>query len=123
MAATHLQSGRDVVVPQYLARLDEINTFEEVATGNEADFLEFILLDTKEESIARFDRRKDRTSWDRHNRRVVSLHGGPTMLASMYDQLLEIARLRRSAVIIRSEAGAIEETYALLVKALSGTRR
>jgi predicted kinase len=123
MAGTHLHGGRDVVLPQYFARLDEIRAFEKVAAGHGADFIEFILLDAKEESIARFDRRQDRTSWDEHNRRVVSLHGGPTMLATMYDQLLEIARLRRSAVIIRSEVGAIEETYALLIKVLSGTRR
>ena len=122
MAATHLHGGRDVILPQYLARLDEINAFEEVAAENAADFLEFILFDTKEGSIARFDRRRDRTLWGQHNRRAVSLLGGPTMLASMYDQLLEIGRQRRSAVVIRSEVGAIEDTYALLITGLSRTR-
>jgi hypothetical protein len=121
MAATHLGGGRDVVLPQYLARVDAIEAFEDVATGHGADFVEVVLLDTLEESVARFDRREDRTEWDRHNRRTVALGGGPTMLARMYDELLEAARLRPAAVVVRSEPGAIEETYALLVAALTGT--
>lgn len=120
MAATHLDGGRDVVLPQYLARLDAIEAFEDVATGQGADFVEVVLLDTLEESVARFDRREDRSEWDRHNRRTVALGGGPTMLARMYDELLEVARRRPSAVVVRSEPGAIEETYALLVAALTG---
>lgn len=123
MAATHLRGGRDVVLPQYLARTDEIAAFEDVATGQGAGFLEFVLLDGKAESVARFDRRPGSTEWDRHNRRVVSLQGGPAMLAGMYDQLLAITRLRPSAVIISSESGAIEETYARLTEALAGSRQ
>lgn len=32
MAATHLDGGHDVVLPQYLGRLDEITGFEETTT-------------------------------------------------------------------------------------------
>jgi predicted kinase len=119
MAATHLHGGRDVVLPQYLARPEEITAFEEVAARNGADFVELILLDTKEESIARFERRPDRSEWDEHNRRVVALGGGSRMLATMYDRLLEIARLRPAARLIRSESGAVENTYAQVLQALS----
>ena len=119
MAAAHLEGGRDVVLPQYLARAGEIRAFEEVARSRGADFREFILLDTKEEAVARFDHRDDDTPWGRHNRRTVLLNGGPVMLAEMYDRLLEIARERSSAVIIRSEEGAIEATYALVAESLA----
>ena len=117
MAATHLQGGRDVILPQYLARVDAIQAFADVAAGNGAEFREFILLDTKEESIARFERRPDYTSWDEYNRAYVALLGGSVMLARMYDELLEVSRLRPSAVII-SEMGTTEETYAELLRAL-----
>ncbi len=122
MAGVHLSGGRDVILPQYLARLDQITAFENIARQNAADFLEFILLDDKDESVARFHRRPDLTAWDQHNRHIVAAQGGTAFLASMYDSLIEVARLRCSAVVIRSQAGAIEETYAQLVEALSQAR-
>ena len=120
MAATHLHGGRSVVLPQYLARPDAIDAFEEVARKSGADFFEFILFASKQESIARFDRRQEPTPWNEHNRHVVALQGGEAFLVSMYDELLDIARQRPSARIIRSEADAIEKTYELLIEALPG---
>lgn len=118
MAATHLGGGHDVVLPQYLARLTEIDRFEGVAQEQGADFREVVLLAGKSEAIARFDRRSDDSDWGRHNRRLVASHGGPAMLASMYDRLLEILPARPAAVVLRCEPGAVEATYALLLEAL-----
>jgi predicted kinase len=118
MASTHLRGGRDVVLPQYLARLEEIEAFEQVADAEGADFREVVLLDGKAESLARFDRRRDGSPWGEHNRRLVARHGGPVLLAAMYDRLLEVVALRPSAVVVRAEPEAVEDTYALLVRAL-----
>jgi len=118
MASTHLRGGRDVILPQYLARSDEIDAFEKVAHEQGAEFREVVLLDEKAESIARFDRRRDDSAWGEHNRRLVALQGGPVMLAAMYDQLVEILQLRPSAVVVRSEPEAVENTYASLVQVL-----
>ena len=118
MASTHLGGGRDVIVPQYLARVDEIDAFERVAHEHGADFREVVILDEKAGSIARFDRRRDDSAWGEHNRRLVALRGGPVMLAAMYDRLLEILQLRPSAVVVRSEPEAVENTYASLTRAL-----
>ena len=118
MAGTHLRGGRDVVLPQFLARLPAIEAFEAVAVDNGARFLELVLLDEKAESLARFERREDRTEWDRHNRRTVALGGGPLFLAEMYDRLVEVIRDRPSAVRIPAETGAVEPTYERLVEAL-----
>jgi hypothetical protein len=123
MASAHLRGGRDVILPQYLARLDEIDAFEKVAREQGADFREVVLLDEKAESIARFDRRRDDSAWGEHNRRLVALQGGPALLAAMYDRLSEILQLRSSAVVVRSEPEAVEETYASLVQALHQSRR
>jgi 2-phosphoglycerate kinase len=122
MAAAHLRGGRNVVLPQYLGRLDQISRFEQVAIDNGATFLEFILLDSKEESVGRFGRRENSTQWDQHSHEFVANNGGPTMLTRMYDELLETARQRPSAVVIRSEHGAVEETYAQLVRLVAQTR-
>ncbi|MBK8460935.1 MAG: AAA family ATPase [Micropruina sp.] len=118
MAATHLQGGRDVVMPQFLGRLTEIQKFEQVALTNGGVFREVVLLADKPESIARFERREDVSEWDEHNRALVARLGGHAFLAAMYDQLHEALASRASAVIVRSGQGAIEETYAAIEEAL-----
>lgn len=123
MAAAHLRGGRDVMFPHYLGSVEEIETFEAVAAEQQADFYELVLLADKSEAIDRFGRRQPDSDWHRHNRDVVAHHGGDDFLAGLYDQLLQILDLRPSAVVLQSEPGAIEETYASLVEALSVVRR
>jgi hypothetical protein len=102
MAAAYLATGRDVVLPQYLGRLDEV-----------------VLLDDRDAAVARFDARRDDTVWNLHNRRVVADLGGDAFLASMYDRLLEVVAARPAAVLVRSVPGAVEETYAGVEQALA----
>ena len=40
MASTHLGGGRDVILPQYLSLVDEIEAFEKVARDRGAEFRE-----------------------------------------------------------------------------------
>jgi predicted kinase len=118
MAATHLAGGRDVILPQYLARPDQIEAFERVAHEHGADFREVVLLYDKAEAIDRFERRTDDSEWGKHNRQLVALQGGSALLAAMYDRLLEVVRLRPLAVVVRSEPEAVESTYASLTRVL-----
>ncbi len=118
MASAYLATGRDVVLPQYLGRLEEIESFERVAAEQGAEFREVVLLDDRAAAIARFDQRREPTPWNEHNRRVVASLGGSQFLGDMYDRLLAVVQQRPSAVVVRSEPGAIEETYAALVGAL-----
>lgn len=118
MAATHLRGGRDVVLPQFLGRLDAIEAFERAARDGDAEFVEVILLDDRAGSVERFDLREDDTAWGRHNRQVVADLGGARALVEMYDRLLEVVGQRPRAVVIESEYGAVEETYAALIRAL-----
>ncbi len=71
-----------------------------------------MLLDEKDEAIARFHRRADGSEWSKHNRQVVALQGGTVFLAAMYDRLLEVVQARPSAAVIHAEYNAIEATYA-----------
>jgi hypothetical protein len=119
MASTHLAGGRDVVLPQFLGRLDAIEAFEQVAVAPGAQFREVVLLDDRAESVDRFHRRLDDSPWGVHNRDLVAEQGGQAFLAEMYDRLLQVLPLRTSAVVIRSDVDAVESTYAALVQALS----
>ena len=117
-AQAYLAGGHDVVMPQLLGRLDEVEAFEEIARSQGATFREVVLLDDRAAAVARFDARDDDTAWNQHNRRVVESLGGEGFLGDLYDRLLEVLRQRPAAVVVRSVPGAIEETYAALVAAL-----
>ncbi|MER7009784.1 hypothetical protein ABT297_43025 [Dactylosporangium sp. NPDC000555] len=99
MATTHLGGGRDVVLPQYFARVDEIAGFEKLAREHGAGFREVVLLDDREAAIDRFNRRAQGSDdpWIRHHHRLIELGGGP---------------------VVPSPVGAVQETYELLVDAL-----
>ena len=120
MAATHLDDGRDVVVPQYHGRLDEIAALEDLARKHGADFREIVLLDEQEAAIERFNRRaKDSDDpWIRHHHRLIELSGGAAVLETMYTNLIEVVRQRPGTAVVPSTEGAVEETYQHLVDAL-----
>jgi len=127
MARTHLSEGRDVVMPQYLGRLSEIDRFEAVAVDTGAAFVEILLMDTKERSIQRFSSRgdDDELAWHRQVRDIVDRAGGAVLLGDMYDQLVEVIRTRTNAVVVPSVAGAVRQTYEAVAAVLddeSGAR-
>lgn len=117
MAGTHLRAGRDVVLPQFLGRLSEIERFEAVAGENGAEFCEIVLMDSRERSVERFARRgeDDDLPWHGQIKEIVAEQGGASLLAAMHDQLTEVVRMRPTATVLTSEAGAVQRTYEALV--------
>jgi len=120
MAGTHLRGGRDVVLPQYLGRLTEIERFEAVAHDSGAVFCEIVLMDAKQQSLERFYRRGEDSElpWHRHVQEIVEHHGGPALLADMYDQLTAVLAGRPDATVLPSPAGAVQQTYQALTAIL-----
>jgi predicted kinase len=120
MARAQLGQGRDVIMPQYLGLVSEIEKFETVATDCGAQFREIVLMDTKERSLERFARRgeHDDSDWHQLIRKIVQDDGGVNMLARMYDQLNETLRARPCTTLIPSEPGAIEQAYLAVVSVL-----
>ncbi|MGS0688357.1 AAA family ATPase [Nakamurella sp. GG22] len=122
MAASHLRSGRDVVMPQYLGKLSEITAFADLSAAHGAEFREVLLLDDRGASIRRFDRRADDVDdpWIRHHHRLVGQRGGPALLGRMYDDLLDVVSGRPGVTIVPSVLGAVEGTVELVTRALRG---
>ncbi len=118
MASAHLTGGRDVVLPQYLGRVAEIEAFERVARQHGADFHEVVLFDERDAALDRFEHRIDDSDWDLHNRRVVEAMGGRALLADLYDRLIELLQRRPSAVVVPSSRDRVEATYEALIRAL-----
>jgi len=120
MAATHLRGGRDVIMPQFLGRLIEIERIETVARDSGAVFCEVVLMDAKEQSVERFNRRgkNEELPWHQQVQQIVERGGGQAFLARMHDQLTAVLAARPDAIVVPSAAGAIQQTYEALTAIL-----
>jgi hypothetical protein len=120
MMGTHLRGGRDVVMPQFLSRLSEIERFEAVTHDSGAVFCEVVLMDAKQAALERFNRRGENSelAWHRQVREIVEREGGQAFLADMHDRLTAVLAARHDATVIPSTAGAIQQTYAALTAIL-----
>lgn len=118
MASAHLSGGRDVIVPQFRARIAEIEAFEQVARDAGARFVEVVLMVDRDEALDRFDRRLDDSEWGRHNRGSVAAAGGRALLTEFYDRLLDALERRPHAMLVPSVARRIEDTYTALARVI-----
>jgi len=96
-ARVHLLAGHDVVVPQMLARPEFIGQLEELARECQVDFVEVVLLDTKERCLPRYVARGDLTT-------------PRDELEAMYDRLLTLLPERPGATVIPVRGDAAQ-TY------------
>jgi predicted kinase len=123
MATEHLLGGHDVVVPQYLGRVPFIEQLEQVAAGAAATFHELVLMDTRENAIARFHARADDRGLEAHHREAVAMTpGGDEQLGEMYDRLVAVLADRPRAHVVPTAAGEPEAAYRAITEHLDGGR-
>jgi predicted kinase len=118
-ARAHLAAGHDVVVPQYLGRLDFVTQLAELAESAGADFVELMLWDSKENALRRFAARA--ASPEPAHRDAAALQersGGTAELAIMYDRLVTVRAARPATRVVPSIDGDVDETYRALLIAL-----
>ncbi len=120
MASAHLRAGSDVLVPQFIGRVSQLERFEAVAAQAQAQFLHIVLMDTRQAVLDRFAERGRSSSddWLLEIHEDVARNGGDSALARMYDAVADVVRARLTSILITSEAGAVGQTYGLLVSAL-----
>lgn len=122
MIEGYLASGQDVVLPQMLTNPAEISLFEECAARTNARFIERLLMDDCERSVARFKRR-GRTDpddpWHSAVRGIVAAQGGDDALRQWHSALRTLPDQRFGAVVIQSSEGAVEDTYQRLLASLA----
>lgn len=119
-AREHLAAGHEVVVPQFLGRLEFIEALDRLAAEVAVDFHEIVLLDSKERSLARFAARTRAARDPAHltAQELLDESGGITELAAMYDRLLAVIEARPSTVVVRTAAGRPDQAYRDLLRAL-----
>lgn len=120
MAATHLDSGADVVVPQYIGKVSELERFELVAAEHGATLTHVVLMADRQEALDRFARRGAATAdpWLMALHDHVREQGEGVLLSHMHDGLAHLVRSRLRSVLLASPAGDVDGTYARLTRAL-----
>jgi len=106
--STHLASGHDVVVPQFVARPEFLERLERLAA--QARFHEIVLLPDKQEALRRFAERT-RSAAERAHLEAHEMAGGPEGLAASYDRLVAVLANRPNAVVLPTVPDDVEGTY------------
>lgn len=116
LARNHLAAGSDVVVPQYLGRVDVLREWETVADDAGAEFFEFVLLDTKDVLRDRFLARSAAAAEPAHVDAQERLDrvGGVRQLEAMYDRLLLVVGARETARVVPAREGDVDGTVAAI---------
>lgn len=107
-ARAHLSAGYDVVVPQFLGRADFILELESLAAAVGCEFVEVVLLDSKENVLRRFSDRND-----------ASKAASAVELSTMHDRLAALSATRPSVRVVPVVDGEIEESYVALLAVLA----
>jgi len=121
-ARTHLASGHDVVIPQFLGRPELLEQVEHLASEVSAEFHEIVLLDTKENAARRFTERTraalDPSHVEAHEL-LLSSEGGLEELSVMHDKLLSIVATRPTAKVVPTQSGQVDKAYRDFLSVLS----
>ncbi len=118
LIGAYLREGQDVVMPQMLTDLKELDRFEASATAAGARFVEVMLMDELESVVSRFHGRgasEPEDLWHDHVREIVAASGGDSVLVQCHAALERLVTARPDAVVVRSEVGTVEETYAMVL--------
>lgn len=114
MAATHLSSGHDVVMPQLVTDRGQRASFAEAAASAGAHYVEVVLLAPPDTTIDRFRRR------DHHVDPAVEALGGAGLIRRIHQHLA--AYLTPDTTVVHTGGTSVDETYESLIAVLGECR-
>jgi predicted kinase len=119
-ARTHLISGHDVVLPQFLGRLPFIEQLEGLARDVDAVFHEIVLLDSKRNILRRFAERSQAAEDPAHVEAQEMIDRSVLEdLSMMYDRLLSVIDERPHAKIVHIEEGKVDLAFRAVLSNLA----
>ena len=119
MAETHLGAGEDVIVPQFLQRVDFVLSLAKAARRAGAEFVEVALVSDPAEAARRFAARADSTEANHRDAALLQAAPGAEPIEAMYHAMIEMLRGRPATRYVRTSAGDVDGTYAELLRALA----
>ena len=117
MMTAYLSGGHDVLLPQLLVKLEELERFEDAATQAGAGFRELVLMDSKDKAVSRFNQRGI-GDIGAVTSEFVRANGGVVFLGQLYDDLAALVAARPDATVINSVEGSMDQTYAAVLSTL-----
>jgi predicted kinase len=120
MACVHLRDGYDVVVPQFLSRMEFVLSLQQLCERSHAEFVEVALLSSPEDAMRRFTRRTDASASAEHRdaAELLERSGGTGELRNMYNRLMEVIAARPATHTVICD-GQVERAYLDLLAAIS----
>ena len=119
MAQTHLGAGEDVIVPQFLQRVDFVLALAEAARHSGADFVEVALVSDPAEAAHRFAARAGSTQANHRDAALLQAAPAAEPIETMYHAMIEMLRGRPATRYVLTRAGDVDRTYADLLGALA----
>lgn len=119
MASTHLAAGRDVVVPQFLARPEFIERLAGVCGDVGARFDEVVLRSSAAEAAARFASRSQSPDDQTHIDAAALQALSGAEVEQQYHQLMAMADQRPGVIFVDSAPGRIESTVRAVSQAVA----
>ena len=120
MAAAHLRSGRDVIVPQLVARPQFVDELAQTAAAAGARFVEIVLVLARTDAIEAFEQRSAAPT-NTQQRDAYETLGGRD-IGTMYDDLMRFVNARPATVRVPVERGDIDATLRRLEAAIAADR-
>ena len=122
MAQTHLQAGHDVLVSQFVGRLQFVEALDQLAAAVGVPFVEVALTTRVDEAAERFRRRSEDDSRPEHSDTAILLDraGGPDALAEMHSRLEDVIGSRPNTRRVEVVDGDLEETYLSFLRTIHG---
>ena len=122
MITAYLRTGQDVVLPQMLIRLPELERFENAARDAGAEFIACMLMDQEASAVSRFHRRgeaDDGKAWHQQVRGIVAANGGDEELTRCHRGLQDLLPHRPGTTVVHSIEGEVDATYRALLAAVN----
>ncbi len=114
MATTHLGSGRDVIVPQFLARPEFIVELDDAARSAGAAFVEVALVVDRQVALDQFAARTATPENQAHVDAGALVADDPDAMADMYDRYMTMLAGRQNARRLDVIIDDIDATLAAL---------
>jgi len=115
LADAHLRDGRDVIVPQFLARPEFADALAATATAAGADHVEVVLTSSAAEAQARFAARAGSDDRNHRDARLLQSAAGARSVAELYEAMMQMVSARPHVRRVESVPGDIDGSLERLI--------
>jgi predicted kinase len=115
MIRTHLRTGHDVVVPQYVARGSFVDELADAAGDAGGRFVHVLLCADRADALLRYRSRGFAPEFATHHRVADRVMGGEDGWRGMADRIEAFGRTRPGTTVLDTSALDVEATYRRVV--------